>query len=556
MGIMLHRTKRPDAIASRFVLSVVALAVAGMAADPAAAQATRAPDTFTIAAIDVVGVTKLPAQDIEKIIYTYTGPNKSGADVEAARKAIQDAYAARGYEAVVVEIPTQSTALFAQGVVEIKVSEAPVGRIEVVDAKHHSASGVRADVPSLKEGQPLDLKALQTDLAAANRFPDRTITPSFKAGAEPGTVDVALKVEDSLPLHASVELNNDNSPSTTDLRASGTIRYTNLWGAGHSISATYAVSPKNQHESKVYSGSYTAPLIGTPWTLLLYGYKSNSNIAALGGTNVLGNGYQIGGRAILRLPSQKTSQSISFGADFKDFKQNVFVGGVKAGSAPIRYLPLVAEYSIGGGGEHSSFDFTIGATAGLRTIKKVKLDCITTTSGTFCDPVDQFSDKAVDSIENFVHLNLSGDYRYATKHDFIAKLGMSAQLSDVHLAANEQFGIGGMSNVRGYFQSEAVGDSGVTGSLEIQSPSFATLFGSYVDELRVYGFVDGGYTWVLGRIPQEQDSKFTLVSVGGGARVKLFGHLSGEVLAGVPLTTGPVSKKGDPRVTFQVKSEF
>lgn len=524
------------------------------AADSSNGQPQRSPDRFFIAALDVVGATILQPAEIERLVYKFTGPDKSGQDVDAARQAVQDAYAAKGYEAVIVDVPTQETALFQQGIVQIRVNESPVGKIQVVDARHHGEKRIRSDLPSLQEGRPLDLKSLQSDLSAANRFPDRTVSPAFKPGAEPGLIDVELKVQDSLPLHASAELNNDNSPSTTDLRASASVRYSNLFGAGHTLSASAIVAPRAPRESKVFSGSYLAPFIGSPWSVLLYGYSSNSNVAALGGTNVLGDGFQIGLRGIYRLPSKSSSQSISFGVDYKDFNQQIFVGGVNAGTTPINYLPMVVEYTFARGGEYTQFDATLGMTAGLRAIKKVRQICAP--GQVICTPVDQFQDKAVDSVENFFRLNLGLNYQFSTKSDIVLKAGLTGQLADTHLVSNEQFGLGGSSSVRGYYQSEAVADNGVGGTFEIQSPSLANMFGTFVDDLRFFGFVDAGYTYLLGRIPADQARDFTLVGAGGGLRIQLFGHLSGNVIAGVPLVAGPVSKKGDPRVTFQVKSEF
>ncbi|MBW1279460.1 ShlB/FhaC/HecB family hemolysin secretion/activation protein, partial [Escherichia coli] len=92
------------------------------------------------------------------------------------------------------------------------------------------------------------------------RFPDRLINPKFKAGTVPGTIDVDLQVEDSSPFHASVELNNDNSPNTRSLRLSGTVRYSNLWGQGHTLSATGSLAPQDTKQSAVISGSYNAPI--------------------------------------------------------------------------------------------------------------------------------------------------------------------------------------------------------------------------------------------------------------------------------------------------------
>src|SRR3546814_14538001 len=104
----------------------------------------------------------------------------------------------------------------------------------------------------------------------------------------------------AFPFHATVQIGNDHSANTEPLRLLGTVRYNNLWQAGHAISGTYVVSPQNRENTEVFAGSYLAPVWNTPWSLLLYGYKSNSNIASLGGTNVLGDGYSIGLREILR----------------------------------------------------------------------------------------------------------------------------------------------------------------------------------------------------------------------------------------------------------------
>lgn len=524
-------------------------------ASPPAAQAPkaqRAPETFAVEAFDVSGVTLLSPEEVETLVYPFAGPDRSQKDVEGARKAIQDAYIAKGFEAVVVDIPVQPAEMFGQGVVQLAVSEVPVGRVRVTGSKYHSLSVTREQVPSLIEGRPVNFKALQADIASANRFPDRTISPSFKAGAVPGTIDVDLKVDDQRPWHASVEVTNDNSPSTTPLRVTATGRYTNLWQAGHSFSFTYGVAPQRRSDSEVFSASYVAPLIGTPWSIALQGYRSNSNIASLGGSNVLGNGYQIGLRAIYRLPSDKTVQTISFGPDFKDFKQDIFVDGVLAGRAPIRYIPFVVEYDMVGATEKSSYAIHLGVTTGLRTIKKTICDPEFTGN---CFPVDQFRNREVDSNENFVHGNITIDYSRILPKDFIASLRLAAQISDSHLITNEQFSGGGMQSVRGYYVSEAVGDDGVTGSVEVRSPSFASLFGKFVTEARLYGFVDGGYIHVQNALP-EQQADFKLVSVGGGARIRLFDMLSGEVLVGVPLISGPVSKRGHPRITFLAKGEF
>ncbi|HYZ48215.1 MAG TPA: ShlB/FhaC/HecB family hemolysin secretion/activation protein [Sphingomonas sp.] len=527
-------------------------------------QVERAPDRFPVYAIDVLGVTKLPAGEVERLIYPYLGPDKSGPDIEAARAAIQKAYTDRGYEAVVVEIPAQTTERFAQGIVELRVSEAPVGQVRVVENKYHSAGGVRSQVPSVREGQPLNLQALQRDIEVANQFPDRQVTPSFKPGTEPGTIDVDLTVQDKFPLHSSVELNNDNSPSTERLRLVGNTRYTDVWGLGHTASIGFVLSPEDRHQSSVISGSYLAPLQGTPWSVLVYGYRSNSNIAALGGTNVLGNGYQIGLRAIYRVPSRDSVQSVSFGPDYKSFKQDILVGIVNAASTPIRYVPLTLEYNFASTDDESafakafgpsSFDATFGTTFGVRAIKRVICFDHDNDPRTPCLPVDQFQNREVDSFENFVHFNAGFNYSLATKNDFILATRASMQLADSHLVTNEQFSAGGISSVRGYLQSEAVGDDGYVSGLELQSPSLGPEVGPWLSDLRFYGFVDSGVVRIR-RAQPGQRSRYSLIGAGAGFRIRLLDKLSGEMVLAIPLTDGLQTQKGDTRTVFVVRGEF
>lgn len=533
------------------------------------AEPVRASGSFMIAAIDVVGATKLSNADIEKIIYPFLGPDRTEADVTAAQKALQAAYAARGYEAVEVEIPIQPSERFAQGIVQLAVHEVPLGEIRVVDAKHHSDESVRGDIPSLVAGQPIDIAALQRDVAEANRFPDRTITPRFRAGTQPGTVDVELKVDDKSPIHGSLELNNDNSPNTRSLRASATARYSNLWGQGHTLSVTGSIAPQDLDQSAVISASYNAPLIGTPWGFLLYGYRSNSNVAALGGTNVLGNGYQIGLRATYRLPSANSFQQISFGPDFKSFKERLSLEGTDLQPTQIRYVPLVAEYMLSGGNDKEIYGLTLGVTGGLRVVRRnvcfespygngfipEGVPTCRLGDGETGIPQDQFTGRAVDASENFVHLNLDLNYTRLLRRDWQVALRFTGQLADSSLVTNEQFSLGGMSNVRGYYVSEAVGDDGFISSVELRTPNFGTRLSSLVDEMRLFAFSDLGYARV--RAPSTgQTDTFRLVSVGGGVRFDLFNLVTGEALIGVPLRNGPTTDKGDPRYSFTIRGEF
>jgi hemolysin activation/secretion protein len=548
---MLNKT---SILSRRIAPSALACALA-VAALPAAAQdapAASAGPAMTIESIEVTGATVLSADDIEAIVYPYVGENKSAADVDAARKALQDAYAARGYEAVVVDVPPQDEAYARNNIVQIRVSEAPVGEVRVAGAKHHSADTVREQLPAVQPGKPLNLKDLQTQLAQANRIPDRTVQPSFRPSKTEGAIDVELKVKDSLPLHGSLELGNDNSPNTRPLRLAASLRYTNLWGAGHTVSGSYIVTPQDRRQTEVFSGSYNAPILGSPWSLVVFGYKSNSNIAALGGTQVLGNGWQVGGRAIYRIAGEHGDQSFSVGVDYKDFKQDILIAGKVASQAPIRYLPAVLGYSWSNFTDRTQIDLNVNATLGLRVMKR--LSCADLTSST-CTPEDQFALKDFNARENFAHLNVDATVTELIADDISLIARVAGQYADSHLVSNEQFSIGGESTVRGYYQSESVGDRGFAATLQLDGPSLATSLPDFVGELRPFIFVDSGIVGIIDPLADQQ-STFRLAGVGGGLRWRLFKRLSGGVTVGVPLISRPDTRRGDARITFTAKGEF
>lgn len=539
---------------SRLSLLVAASGLAGLvaspcmaaAAPPAAAPVQAAPDKFEINAFDVVGATRLDSLTIEKAVYPFAGPDRGAADVEAARKALEDAYKARGYESVVVEIPPQPNELFVAGVVTLKVSEATVGRLRVVGARYHAPTILIAQVPALQEGQLPDFNAAQTQIAAANKFPDRQVTPAIKAGAIPNTIDVDLKVEDDLPLHGSLNLNNDHAAGTTALRLGASLRYTNLWQKGHTIGLGYQGSPQDLGESRVFLGSYSLPFADPDWSLQLSGYVSNSNVAAIGGSQVLGNGYDIAVRANYRLPAARVQQTVSFGLDYKDFKEDLTIpsGDPSVPSTtlqtPIAYVPLTLGYGLQWASEASAFALGVSTTMGLRQLASDE---------------DVIQTKRFNAAGNFIRVNLDLDYTRAFGADWLGVLRGAVQLADGPLVTNEQFSVGGALSVRGYYLAEAVGDNGAWGSFELRSPSFADWLGGRFDEMRVFVFTDMGYVRVLSPLP-EQIATSTLVGMGGGLRFGVLRFLSGNLVLSRAMTAGTATAVGDLQFLFNVEAAF
>jgi hemolysin activation/secretion protein len=503
-----------------------------------ATAANAAQTKFDIYAIDVDGNTLLDRAALETVIYPYMGPGRTPADVEAAQKALEAAYHAKGYQSVLVEVPRQSVDT---GVIKLHVVEVPVGQLRVVGSKYHSLAAIREAVPALAEGKVADFQAAQAEINELNRLPDRQVTPVIHAGAAPGTIDVDLKVADQAPLHGSVELNNAHSAFTEPLRTTVNLRYDNLWQLGHSASFTYVVAPQRPSDGQVFAGSYAAPLWGTPFTLLAFGYNSNSDVATIGGVSVLGKGSDVGVRALYQFaPHGPISQTLSVGLDYKHFDELVHLGDGGTSPGTVTYIPLTATYTLRRQAR-SSTTATLAMTANFRGLG---------------DNDRGFQTKRADARANFVHFNLDVEHLQPLWAGFEGDLRVSGQTTNTALVSSEQFALGGSNSVRGYLEAEATVDDGAFGSVELRTPELLRFAPKLIDGFRLFTFFDAGSGRV--RFPQaEQQASFTLLSTGVGARFQFLDHLSGDASVGIPLKPGPTrNQTGRAYGSFSVKAAF
>ncbi len=475
--------------------------------------------------------------EVEEAVYPFLGPGRTPADVEDARAALEKAYKEKGYQTVVVQVPPQTPV---GGIVFLQVVENEVGRLRINGSRYFSLQRIKSEAPSLAEGTVPNFNNVTRDIVALNQLADRRIIPSLRTGIIPGTVDIDLDVQDTFPLHGSVELNNRNSPGTTDLRVNGSVNYSNLWQLGHSIGFSFQLAPERLDDAKVYSAYYLAHVPGVSGlSLLVQGTKQDSNVSTLGGAAVAGRGEIVGGRAILSLPTGKDFyHSVTFGVDYKHFDQDLTIAGQNV-LTPITYYPLTAAYSATWAVKGAVTALNGGLTFGLR--------------GTGSNEAE-FDFNRFKSSGNFFYFR--GDVGHT--HDLADGLQvfgkLAGQISNVPLVNSEQFSAGGLATVRGYLESEVLGDNAVTGTLEIRTPSL--LKGpTERNEWRFYGFCDGGEVFVEKPLPDQQSS-FELASVGIGSRLHLYDYWNATLDFGLPLVRRTVTDAFDPLLTFRVWADF
>ena len=263
----------------------------------------------------------------------------------------------------------------------------------------------------------------------------------------------------------------------------------------------------------------------------------------VGGTSVIGKGKMGGFRLIQSLGSSEGFyHSLTLGMDYKDFSEDVLLGSDRA-SAPIKYAPLIASWRGDWSGDRSTSNITLSGTFGIRGLG---------------DSWKRFDDKRYMARQSFIALKLDAETTRTFGPDLQLNARLTGQWSPDPLISNEGFSLGGMSSVRGYFESEAIGDYGFAYQTELRSPDLAKLLGSdLVNELRFHAFVDTGYVGINQPLPSQIATRDTwLSSAGLGARLKLFNHLSGAIDAGVPLKSVPESNSGDIFVRFRIQGEF
>jgi hemolysin activation/secretion protein len=488
----------------------------------------------------VEGNTLLSRDAIERAVYRFLGPSRGIDDVEGARAALEARYREEGYATVLVNIPEQDVVA---GVVRLEVIEGKVDRLRVTGSRYFLLGRIRAEVPALAAGQVPHLPTVQEQLARANRAsPDRAIIPVLRQGRFPGTVEAELKVSDDLPLHGSLDLNNNYTSDTTKLRINAAVRYDNLWQRYHSLGLQYQVSPEDPEEVSALAGTYVLPVADGQDRLALYAVSSDSNVASLGGTTVVGTGTIFGLRYVHPISGPgEVIQSLTLGADYKDLEDQLVFGSDEI-LTPIDYTVFSASYSVTVLGEKRTTTARLGASFGPRGFG-------------FGNEELEFENKRFRAEPNFFYLRGGIERAHTLPDDFESKLAIETQLTNNPLVSSEQLSAGGMDSVRGYPAAVALGDRGVRGSVELISPPLGSGIGLGPLGLRLGVFIDAAKLWVEDALP-DQPGRYTLLGTGFGLDASLGPRWIVHLDWALALRDVERVKSGDSRWHFQVGYEF
>jgi hemolysin activation/secretion protein len=528
---------------------------------------------FTVDRYIVEGNTILSAEQIGLVLDKYKRSGLTFKEIEQARVELEKAYHAVGYPTVLITIPEQTVD---RGTVQLNVFEGRLGAIAVEGNEYFTKYNILGKMPSLKHGELLYEPTFVKELNAVNGNPDLKVAPVLKPGAEPGLVNLELKVKDRLPVHARVEADNKGPITTPRNRLIAEVQHANLFGRDEILTVSTVQTPEEWGQVQNYGASFVLPIRWPNHLLSVYASKAQSTSVlaggslSVGGGNVTfaGNATVAGIRYMFPLAEGGWgTHQLSIGADYKRLERTEGTFPEPLGTltllGPIQYTPVSMAYT---GFLPDRFGLTRviasarGYVAGM--IPGGSKEDFTGDPNNFNEP----GQARVGSTGTFAVLQGGIDRVQELPEGFALTLHADGQWGSQPLIPAEQYFAGGMDTVRGYDNFEVIADHALRGRAEFTTPELFALpidriwqrrrSSDYTIRPRLVVFYDAAQLWVEEPQPGQIPS-FRLEGIGAGIRVKFpkdIGEL--KVDQGWAMNDTPTTQRGDTYVHFSVGIGF
>jgi hemolysin activation/secretion protein len=507
---------------------------------PAAPDAPAPENHFDVLEYRVLGNTVLPTPAVERAVYPHLGEQLTLKDVEAARVALEQTYRDAGYGTVFVDIPEQDVG---KGIVRLKVTEGKLNRVRIDNARYFSARDIREELPAAQRGSVPELPELQKEIALLNaKTPDRAVVPVLGQGALPGTVDLTLKVDDHLPVHSSLEVNNQYAADTSQLRALGSISYSNLFNRFDSLSLQYQTAPTEPSQIGVFAANFATHVGSGDNQLALYYIHSDSDVASTSGgvsgpLSVLGKGQVFGARWVVPIVNTAAaSHTFTAGIDYKDFLENI--GDTL--HTPISYLNLSLAGASTWRDARQQWSLSGSANFGPRRVSNEDAE---------------FAAKGFKARPNYFYLRADASSRTVFPWNFSLLVRVAGQYAIEPVISNEQFAIGGADGPRGYLEAAELGDYGVKGTLQLGLPPWQLASGAA--RLEGFAFYDAAIVSVIDPLPDLQGqvhyNAAGLQSWGVGLNFDAFDQVQATLAWAQALADSARTTAHDSRLLFSVR---
>jgi len=167
----------------------------------------------------------------------------------------------------------------------------------------------------------------------------------------------------------------------------------------------------------------------------------------------------------------------------------------------------------------------------------------------------EFEHRRLNARPNFVYLTSEFKQLWELPWDMRIAARVTGQIASTPLISNEQFAVGGPQSVRGYHQTQQLGDDGINLSFEWQSPQLKPVSWDFVQNLRAHWFFDYAHLWIQD-VLAPSPSVYRLAGAGMGFRLQMYRHWQGEFDWAYPLERQGSVDVGNQRVDFKLAYEF
>lgn len=537
-----HRTWRASLMAGALGMAGPLWALAQ--GTPAFTAAMAPQQRIEVTQWRVTGNTLLPEADLQSALARFNG-QRTLAELTDAAQVVQALYSAAGYGGVVAYLPPQTVE---GGTVTIAVVEGKLAAVQVHGNQHFNDDNIRASLPSLQTGATPNLKRLDAEIELANENPAKQVRVLLLPGAQPGESAARVGVVEQPVQRWTVSADNTGNEATGRTRANLGWQHADLSGHDDVLTAQFTTAPANPGRVKALSAGYHLPLYRDLGTLDAYaGYSDidNGNTpTAAGDLRFSGRGRALGLRLTRHLlRNGEVSPRVSVGLDYRAYLNQCAITGLPDGACgpageSVAVQPLTVEYAEQGGGR-MPWTGAVSLAANLQL-------------GAGMNDEAHFAAVRNGATPSFVVMRANGSVQVPLGAGWRVQARAAGQMTGDALVPGEQFGIGGISSVRGYDERELAGDRGAAATLEVVTPDWSLASG------RVEGlaFADGGWVDNLLSAPCLGNRlSCHLYGAGLGARWSL-GGLQGKLYVAEALSQGATTQRHHARVHFSLAYGF
>ncbi|HEX9046372.1 MAG TPA: POTRA domain-containing protein [Verrucomicrobiae bacterium] len=160
------------------------------------------------------------------------------------------------------------------------------------------------------------------------------------------------------------------------------------------------------------------------------------------------------------------------------------------------------------------------------------------------------------STEHWVAVTPNFSHTFQVVTNWVTTFRADGQWSSQPLISNEQFGLGGVNNVRGYQEGEVFGDSGWHIGIEQQTPPHIVgmIAGRIPLIIRGTAYMDYGQVYLLD--PQGRQQMVALWGTGAGVVASIGSWWQARLLFSVPLLSTSLTTAYHPYFNFALTGQF